>query len=261
MIPERIVSEWASEHPWRHVEQVEQDLLLSQGICEIYSDPLLASELVFRGGTAFHKLFLPKPYRYSEDLDFVRRTAGGIGEVMKHLSAIGRNLGYKVNTEMGKYPKVLWRYTAHSAVKGRIKIEINTYERTPVLPLTTRTLVVESAWHTGQQDVTTFQPEEQVATKLRALYQRSKGRDLFDIWLALNVLKVDPQAIATAFPAYKPEGLTQEKMRENLAAKLADYDFCHDCDQLVAMEAESVAYDAQTAGALVDSTLLPLLAS
>jgi len=52
-------------------------------------------------------MFLPEPLRYSEDLDYVRTTAGGIGNVMKRLTALGRELGYKVNTKMSKYPKVI----------------------------------------------------------------------------------------------------------------------------------------------------------
>ena len=38
---------------------------------------LLGPELAFRGGTCLHKLCLPQPFRYSEDLDYVRTTHGG----------------------------------------------------------------------------------------------------------------------------------------------------------------------------------------
>ena len=34
--------------------------------------------------------------------------------------------------------------------------------------------------------MTTFKIDELMGTKLRALYQRTKGRDLFDLWLALT---------------------------------------------------------------------------
>jgi len=40
--------------------------------------------------------------------------------------------------------------------------------------------------------VLTFEPAELVATKLRALYQRRMGRDLFDLWLALTHIGLDP---------------------------------------------------------------------
>ena len=78
MIPATAITAWGVQRPWPTPEQVEQDLLLSRAICAIASDEYLGDELVFRGGTALHKLHLDRPFRYSEDLDYVRRTAGGI---------------------------------------------------------------------------------------------------------------------------------------------------------------------------------------
>ena len=78
MIPRDAITAWGVDHRWPLRDQVEQDLLLSRAICAIAEDPYLSGELVFRGGTALHKLHLDRPYRYSEDLDYVRRTAGGI---------------------------------------------------------------------------------------------------------------------------------------------------------------------------------------
>lgn len=259
MIPQQDITHWAVTHPWPSSDQVEQDLLLAQGMCEIAADPLLGEELVIRGGTAFHKLFLPRPYRYSEDLDYVRTTAGGIGPVAKRLTEIGRVLGYDVRTEIGRHPKIFWRYFSESGVRGRIKIEMNTYERSPALPLASVPLTVESPWCSYSQEIRTFQPEELVATKLRALYQRSKGRDLFDLWLALSVLGLDPGAIVAAFPPYRPEGVTRDLMRANLERKLGDGDFRHDCDKLIADGAEGCGYDADRAAELVDTALLSLL--
>lgn len=259
MIPRQHITHWAVSHPWPASEQVEQDLLLAQGMCEIAADPLLGEELVIRGGTAFHKLFLPRPYRYSEDLDYVRTTAGGIGPITKRLTEMGRSLGYDVRTEMGRHPKVFWRYVSESGVKGRIKIEMNTYERSPAMALASVPLKVESPWCSYSQGIRTFQPEELVATKLRALYQRSKGRDLFDLWLALSVLALDPEAIVAAFPPYRPDGVTRELMRANLERKLGNRDFRHDCDKLIAGGAESCGYDAEEAAELIDDKLLPLL--
>lgn len=259
MIPNSHIAHWAHEHPWPTADQVEQDLLLAQGICEIAADPLLGKELVIRGGTAFHKLFLPKPYRYSEDLDYVRTTAGGIGDIMKRLTSLGRSLGYEVKTEMGMHPKVFWRYAAESGAKAKIKVEINTFERSPALPLMNMPMSVTSPWCEYAQDIPTFQAEELVATKLRALYQRSKGRDLFDLWLALTVLDLDPEAIIAAFPPYRPENVTAKLLRTNLERKLEDRDFRHDCDQLIANGATSCGYDPRKAGALIDEKLLSLL--
>ncbi|HMQ66966.1 MAG TPA: nucleotidyl transferase AbiEii/AbiGii toxin family protein [Arachnia sp.] len=81
MIPANAITAWGTDHPWPTREQVEQDLLLSRAICAIASDDYLGQELVFRGGTALHKLHLERPFRYSEDLDYVRSSASGIGEL------------------------------------------------------------------------------------------------------------------------------------------------------------------------------------
>jgi predicted nucleotidyltransferase component of viral defense system len=70
---------WRRTVRWADSNQVEQDLVLSRLIIEIAHHPLLGQELVFRGGTCFHKLWLDRPWRYSEDLDYVRRSASGVG--------------------------------------------------------------------------------------------------------------------------------------------------------------------------------------
>jgi predicted nucleotidyltransferase component of viral defense system len=57
MIPRAYINEWRSHAPWRSDAQVEQDLIICRALLEIFSHPLLAQQLVFRGGTALHKLF------------------------------------------------------------------------------------------------------------------------------------------------------------------------------------------------------------
>lgn len=257
MIPANVVTAWSTDHPWPTVEEVEQDLLLSRAICAIAADDYLGSELVFRGGTALHKLHLDRPWRYSEDLDYVRSSASGIGPLTQALTRLGSELGYTVNTRVGQHPKVYWRATAATGVPLRVKIEVNTHERSPVLPLTTRPFQVESAWWSGEVDVLTFQPAELVATKIRALYQRSKGRDLFDLWLALDHLHMRPDDILGAFGPYRPERLTAAKAADNLARKLSDPVFRTDLEPLVSSWPDS--YDIETAATLITSQLLDRL--
>ena len=254
MIRRSDIVQWGVEHPWQNENQVEQDLLLSRAMIEIANDPLLGSELVLRGGTAFHKLFLPEPYRYSEDLDFVRTTGGGIGDVMKRLTALGQELGFDVRTKMGMFPKVMWRFAFADGVPGKIKLEINTFERSPMMELTTHGHAVENPFYSGYALIPTFQPEELVATKLRALYQRKKGRDLYDLWLALTVLELDPEKIMAAFPAYRPEGVTGDDVVANLSLKLQDPEFRDDVYAMIKVGAP--AYDPDAAGELVTSVLL-----
>jgi predicted nucleotidyltransferase component of viral defense system len=52
---------------------------------------------------------------------------------------------------------------------------------------------VENQWFSGDCEITTYYLEELLGTKLRALYQRRKGRDLFDLWKALTTQKPDTE--------------------------------------------------------------------
>lgn len=89
MITPADIAHWRTRVPWVDPDQVEQDLVLSRLIVEIANHPLLGDELVFRGGTCLHKLHLPTPRRYSEDLDYVRVTSSGIGPVLDALREVG----------------------------------------------------------------------------------------------------------------------------------------------------------------------------
>lgn len=234
MIPALAIADWGNTVPWPSTDQLEQDLTLARLIVEIANDPYLGDELVFRGGTCLHKLHLNPGLRYSEDLDYVRRTAGGIGELLAALRGVGERLQMNVAVDVSKYPKVKFRAPFESGNGTmRIKIEVNTYERSPSQPLTRFAFSVLSPWFDGTADVQTFQPAELVSTKLRALYQRSKGRDLFDLWLALTRLEIPPADILTSFAPYRPEKYTGTLAIANLQAKVHDRAFRQDLDALV----------------------------
>jgi hypothetical protein len=85
MIPAAYVNEWRAFAPWPTDAQVEQDLILSRALVEIFSNPLLSKTLAFRGGTALHKLFIEPAARYSEDIDLVQVNEGAIGAIFEAL--------------------------------------------------------------------------------------------------------------------------------------------------------------------------------
>ncbi|MDO5503478.1 MAG: nucleotidyl transferase AbiEii/AbiGii toxin family protein [Actinomycetia bacterium] len=257
MIPTDAITAWSVNHPWPTTNQVEQDLLLSRAICEIANHEVLGTELLFRGGTAFHKLHLPQPYRYSEDLDYVRTSAGGIQHLTRALTDLGSSLGYTVRTRISQHPKIYWRTVSGGGTPLRIKIEINTHERSPALPPMTIPFSVQSPWWTGHAHVPTFQLAELIATKIRALYQRSKGRDLFDLWLALTQAHADPKAIIQAFHPYRPTGLNARLAITNLETKLHDARFTADLEPLVTKAPAN--YSVERAAHQVIEELLELL--
>ena len=233
MIPYNTITAWGVSHPWVTREQIEQDMLLSKAICDIYNNEKLANELIFRGGTALNKVILSEPYRYSEDLDFVRTSTGGIGDIMKELTYIGKTTGYEVKTKIGQYPKLYWLTQAQTGHKIRIKIEINTQERTPVLPIVTTIHSIKSDWYSSESKIISYRPEEIAATKIRALYQRSKGRDLFDLWLLTTDVGVEIDLVLKAFSIYRPIGYTRQKGIDNLLLKMKNTGFISDIKNLL----------------------------
>lgn len=246
MISEAELAHWRSVVPWVERSQVEQDLVLSRLIIEIARHPLLGSELVFRGGTCFHKLWLDRSWRYSEDLDYVRRSATGVGEVFDALREVARGVGFDdIATQVGRHPKVRLRSTLVDGGRLQVKIEMNTFERSPARPTVTRHFAVDSPWFSGEAAVSTFTIEELTATKIRALFQRRKGRDLFDLWLAFEHGAATLEGVVECFGPYRPDGWTGDRALANLDAKLNDTTFLHDLDALVTGQPEG--YDHESA--------------
>ena len=87
VIPSQNIVAWANVVPWVEPRQVEQDLVISRALVEVFSDHVLRDTLRFRGGTALNKLHFPSPVRYSEDIDLVRTSTGPIGSIVDRLRA------------------------------------------------------------------------------------------------------------------------------------------------------------------------------
>jgi len=257
VIPRAAITAWGRTVPWPTIEQVEQDLLLSRLIVEIANDDYLGDELVFRGGTCMHKLHAPEPLRYSEDLDYVRSTSGGIRDLTRAVTQIGNRLGMEVRTRIAEHPKMFFRAPFETGGVMRIKIEVNTFERSPARSPIRIPFRVDSSWFTGSAGVLTFTLDEVVATKIRALFQRSKGRDLFDLWLALTRLGVPASSIVEAFAPYRPDGYTSRRAELNLREKLGRSAFREDIRPLVT--AWPMGYDIDAAAELVIADVLALI--
>jgi hypothetical protein len=260
VIPRAAIQAWSATRPWPTLVAVEQDLVLAQLIVEIAKHPLLGEELVFRGGTCLHQVVLDRPRRYSEDLDFVRSTHSGIGPLLDAVRDVADAVGLQVaGTNIGAHPKIRLRAPSETdpTASLRIKVEINSHETSPALPTVRMPFSVESEWFADRADVLTFAPPELFSTKIRALYQRRKGRDLFDLWLALTELGLTGAEIVSAFGPYRPAGLTAALAEANLRAKLDDASFRNDLNALVTEW--PVGYDIDSAADLVIAEALALL--
>lgn len=240
MIPQAYINEWRAFAPWSTEAQIEQDLILSRAIVEIFSEPLLAKALAFRGGTALHKLFIQPPARYSEDIDLVQMNEGAIGAILETLrKQLNPWLGeprWKLN--MGR-ATLIYRFNSESypITPMRLKIEINTREHFSILGLQQKPYEIKSAWFSNNTMITTYALEELLATKLRALYQRKKGRDLFDLAVALRLFPdLEVSNIVQCFSHYTSftdNKVSRAEFEENLAEKTNNAAFINDITPLL----------------------------
>jgi len=95
---------------------------------------------------------------------------------------------------------------------------------------------VKNPWFSGSADVSTYAIDELLCTKLRALYQRKRGRDLFDVWLALDQGRIDPATLLNCFDRYMTEDgctVTRAQFEANLAQKRKQPDFRDDVGPLL----------------------------
>ncbi len=239
MIPRDFITEWRNEAPWPSDEQVEQDLIIARAIVQIFGVQELARRLAWRGGTAIHKLYLRPPARYSDDIDLVQVGAEPIGDTLDTLrSVLDSWLGEPKRVFKGGRVNLVYRFDSEGppSVRLRLKIEINTREHFTEEGYTTVPFTVDSKWFQGRAEVTTFTIEELLGTKLRALYQRKKGRDLFDIWHAMHRSETSPDRVLSCFKRYMREGgysMSRAQFEENLAAKRHDARFLSDIQPLL----------------------------
>ena len=239
MIPRDYITEWRARAPWVHDFQVEQDLVISRALVGMFSNSILAGALAFRGGTALYKLYLTPPARYSEDIDLVQIAPGPAGPVMDTLrSVLDPWLGEAQWKQSQGRVTFGYRFLSEDvpAMRLRLKVEINTREHFAVLGFARRPFPVDSRWFSGKADITTFELDELLATKLRALYQRRKGRDLFDLATGLDDDRSESRRIVAAFRAYMERDghpVTRAMFERNLAGKLGDPQFDADMGALL----------------------------
>ncbi len=262
MIPRDDITAWRSEAPWVQDAQVEQDLVISRALVDIFSHPLLSEALAFRGGTALFKLHLRPPARYSEDIDLVQVNAEAAGPVMDALhDVLDPWLGAPRYKQTEGRVTFTYRFTSEDVppLPLKLKVEINSREHFSVYGLKKVPFDVQSRWFSGSCDILTYELDELLGTKLRALYQRKKGRDLFDMDVALKTGKPDPARIIECFSAYMADGghsVTRANFEQNLHLKQSDPAFTADIGPLLSAEA---AWDREQAADTIMRELIARL--
>lgn len=231
MIPASYIQEWSSKAPWPDSRQVEQDLIISRALCDLFNSPVLAGKIAFRGGTAINKLLFRQPLRYSEDIDLVQTQPEPIGSTIDAVRDALAWLGEFNRHQAGHSMHLVFKFApeADPETTLKVKVEINTREHESLYGIKQYPFEVDSRWHKAKTDIASFEPEELFGTKLRALLQRRKNRDLFDLHEGLRQLSMDSDKLIACFEHYLAlEGTpitranAEQRMLEKLRRSLTD---------------------------------------
>ncbi len=204
MIPRAYLQEWSARAPWPDLRLVEQDLIICRALCNLFNAPKLKGRIAFRGGTAINKLLFRRPLRYSEDIDLVQVRPERIGPTIDAVREALAWLGDCARNRAGHSIHLTFRFASETApdTELNLKIEINTREHENLYGLKTYPFAVTSGWHEARAEIVSFEPDELFGTKLRALLQRRKGRDLFDLNEGLKQLDLDTGRIVESLEHY-----------------------------------------------------------
>lgn len=264
MIEKKYIQQWKAHAPWPLESQVEQDLIISRALCELFSEKKIQEALAFRGGTALQKIFLKTPSRYSEDIDLVQIPKEPIGEVIDLVrQKLDPWLGKpQVDRKVGRLT-MRYKYltTEEPSIPMKLKIEINNAEHFSVFGHKQKDFSMQSEWFSSKCQITTFSIEEILGTKLRALYQRKKGRDLFDFACAFAEFpNLDDKKIVECFLKYMAYGkhkVSRAEFEIALDEKRKDSEFTTDIEPLLPDSIQG--FNAAIAFKDVETRLITLL--
>ena len=189
--------------PWAAQYQVEQDLLLCRAMVALFDDKFLSSQIAMRGGTLLHKVHLAPASRYSEDIDLVvvgdrpedhvrraiRRVLADVLGLPK--ASVWGTLTLAIRNAVQPSKVLRMTYSLPSIIEpGRmldIVVEANVTERKPHLSVVEIPFSFPFRDKSVQTQIKGYDIHEMLGTKMRALFQRKRGRDLFDLYWALTL--------------------------------------------------------------------------
>lgn len=183
---------------------IDKDWVLGHFLNAMYSFGDIRENFIFKGGTCLHKCFYDD-YRFSEDLDFtllnkefvvdqsfinkIIRKAQGYSAIQFYVtkveSQIHRDIpqGYKVeikfwgadhNPNQRPLPASRWQTGIHLDISFSEQLVLPSVVRQIKHPYPDVAMVINEA--------VCYDLKELVAEKIRALLQRNRPRDIYDVW-------------------------------------------------------------------------------
>lgn len=188
-ITTRAIRTWADENDVPDLTLAELDYRLGHALQAIYADPFLRNRLYLKGGTALNKFYIPNQGRLSVDLDF--NVVGPRDQVLEERTQFSQRVMKVLGEQDSSYDFTYrWRYeqaTVYArylpltgAAQQRLKVEISFIERVAIMGRDEQ--ILPGYIFEDPVVVNTYFLEELTSTKLRALHDRKKGRDIYDLF-------------------------------------------------------------------------------
>lgn len=243
---------WADTIGIPNLALAEHDLRLTHALAGIYASPKLKDVLAFKGGTALNKAYFGKFSRLSVDLDF--NLIGAPKEVVKQGAPVRKVIeailkeqdpGYDFKfSYRADQTTLLARYAPQTGgARQPLKIELSLRESVPILGLVEKPIPSPDG---APIKVNTYSLEELLSTKIRALHDRKKGRDIFDLHCARRFELNDPAIRKLVYYYFFRAGkiFSWKGLRANLEGKLVDKRFGDDIKPFLRPD---VSFDAPAA--------------
>lgn len=237
MISGEELAHWRSVVPWSGIDQVAQDLVLARLVVEVANDPFLGQAVTFKGGTCLHKVWLDVPWRYSEDLDYQLTGPIDLRELFAVYRALGDRVGFSKTSRNinSQFVHVLMTGADHAGDPLRVKVDIQRAPRQLPGGAERPDFHVDSPWFQGGGPVPAFPPEEIIASKVIAVYQRKRSRDLFDLWAAIRSGLIEATDVAASYGTYRPpdpEHWTARQAARSLIERVTDHEYVAELAEL-----------------------------
>ncbi len=178
---------------------IEKDYVMGWLLWGIYNNPVLAENLILKGGNCLRKIYFPDT-RFSDDLDFTTYELDSEQRFHEHLDSVCDKVTEasgivfdkeRTNVELKDTPiqeqqalegRVYFKgFAGDSSLTMRIKFDVSEYEKI-ILPLQTHPMIHNfSDTELCRVEVLSYSLEEILAEKLRSWVQRTRSRDLFDV--------------------------------------------------------------------------------
>jgi len=168
------------------LQVAEKDYLLAL-VLQVITNSKFGKALVFKGGTAIHHCYLEQT-RFSEDLDFSANqkpvALDAVREIFTDIDylQIKKDFLSKATIKIEKL-----QYIGPLVQPNFLKVEIDFLQNVVVPP---KTLAYKNVWGL-EFDAPVMDIREICAEKIRAISDRARYRDFYDLYLILNTHNID----------------------------------------------------------------------